>query len=139
MIEEKDLVAGARVAKNFDRFNPWEEIQRGKVLMSEKDPITGKTKVLVKWDSNYQNVSEVFADQLLTEAEAETLGSKLEAEYKEVEKQLSEKMGQAAQIIREAQKIAQTIKADLAGMGNITRDLYRAMDEAGWSTSSFHC
>jgi len=50
-----------------------------------------------------------------------------------------EKMNVAAQSIREANEIVRAHGFDLPSLYDARRPLYKAMSEAGWSTSSLHC
>lgn len=118
----------------------------------------GKVKVLFDKDHAYLNestpayspktgkrVSEtkgpltMDAKYLLPEDEAKAKLSSLETDFKNVEKQVKVKLKEAADSIREANKLAKEIGTNLFDMGAGYGSLYSAMDAAGWHTSSFGC
>lgn len=142
-MEDKDLIVGTRVAKAFDRFNQYEnDICKGEIIGIGKCPMTGKPKYAVKWDESWMNglvPKESYAGDLMFEAEANALWSKLESEFKAVENHIKDKLQVAARAIAEASEIASGAKMDLSSMWEATRPLMNAMDEVGWRTSSLNC
>lgn len=77
---------------------------------------------------------------LLSEDEVKAKFSTFESDFKVVEKQVKEKLTVAAKAIREAQKLAKKeLGTNVSEMYNTYDSLYRAMDAAGWRTSSFGC
>lgn len=138
---EKDL----RVMKAFDKYNLHEDIRlRGVVLADPRvDVITGEEKVYVHWDNpqwRQENPEEVLTQSLVLEADGDAKYNKLEAEWNVAETEVTAKLKQAAQLITEAGDIADKAGCDsLANLYDAIRPLYRAMDGAGWNTSSFGC
>jgi hypothetical protein len=76
----------------------------------------------------------VLLEQTLT-SEAE----RLEREFAQVETEVAAKLNQAAELVREAGKLADAKGVDILEMYDATRGLERAMESAGWNTSSWHC
>lgn len=135
---------GDRVVVQWDKYNHNDpDLSRGKIVTeSVRDPLTGKDKIYVKWDSKWRSPdpSEVFVESLLSESEANEKISVLEHEFKIIESEIESKMGDAAFLIREASKLAKKAGIEsLQDMYEATRKLYSAMDSAGWNTSSFGC
>lgn len=148
-LKNTDCVMGTAVALN-ERVLP---LKRGHVAGPVTTHPTAGEVVIVEWPANWgaNTLQKVTLRSLLNEEDATKLEAelqieadaakakqdKLEAEFQQTAKEVSKKMKAAAKLIREA--------SDLAG-GNLqdnfyeaTRELERAMDEAGWSTSSWHC
>jgi len=66
--------------------------------------------------------------------------SVLDKEFRAAEKQIKEKLKEAGKIIREANKMAQKAGArHLASMYDAVDPLVDAMDDSGWSSSSWNC
>jgi molybdopterin converting factor small subunit len=82
-------------------------------------------------------LSEV--DGLAEQTRLEEVGRKLEEEFAKVEAECTAKLNEAAELIREAGKLADDKGVDLQEMYDATRGIERAMDAAGWRTSSWHC
>lgn len=142
-MEDKDLIVGTRVAKAFSRFNQHEnDICKGEIAGIGKCPTSGKPKYAVKWDKDWMQgyvSKEPYADDLMSEAEANTLWSKLEAEFREVEDRVKSHLEVAAQAINDADKLATGANLNLNDMWKARALLFDAMDNAGWSTSSLNC
>lgn len=109
--------------------------------LGEVTDISAKGKITVKWDGSYGRTETLEAKDLLTEEEGKARYSELEAEFAVIEKQVAAKVKEIAQGIREANALSKKVGKPLAQMGYeiIYRDLYKAMDDAGWNTSSFGC
>jgi hypothetical protein len=108
------------------------------LCVGEVTDVSVKGKITVKWDHGSTYVVE--ASELLPEEELKNKWSELEAEFNEVEAQVKVKVKEIAKGIREANKLAKKTGRNLADMYDVVYgDLYRAMDEAGWRTSSFGC
>jgi methionine synthase II (cobalamin-independent) len=106
-------------------------------------PVTGNI-VIVEWDDGRLDKRQL--NSLLTEvagsAEDKRLqdeAERLEKEFAEVEQVCKTKLQQAAQLVREAAKLADAKNVDLQDMHEATHDLEYAMEAAGWRTSSWHC
>lgn len=65
--------------------------------------------------------------------------SKLDEEFKAVEKEIKEKMKSAAALVREAGKLAKKHGAELQSMYDAAGPLVSAMDDNGWRSSSWGC
>ncbi len=98
---------------------------------------------LVEWDKAYYAKTTTITKEpasalkLLTVAQAEQ--SKLDAEFAEIESQCREKLAAAASLISEATAIANSKHTSLQDMYEATSPLMRALDDAGWSSSSMGC
>jgi hypothetical protein len=130
-----DFKVGDRVAEVFEKYNPEEDDTYYGVV----EAISSNGQLLVKWDSSWHKTGYVSSDDLMPEAEAITKFSVLEAEFNLVQDQVIEKMNEAAQAITEASEIAKAQGLELPNLYDAYRPLYRAMDAAGWQTSSFSC
>ncbi len=109
--------------------------------LGEVTDISAKGKITVKWDGSYGRTETLEAEDLMTEEAGKARYSELEAEFSVIEKQVAAKVKEIAQGIREANALSKKVGKPLAQMGYeiIYRDLYKAMDDAGWNTSSFGC
>lgn len=102
-------------------------------------------KLLVHWDDEDLNNEEPYsgklsANQLMLESEMKVKLSALEVEFKDVNKQIAQKMKDAAKLLREANKLAKKQGYELANMYDAIDPLYSAMEACGWRTSSsFGC
>jgi hypothetical protein len=106
-------------------------------------PVT-KNIVIVEWNDGRLDKRDIKV--LLNEvdgiAENQRLvdeQSKLEDEFAKAEEACRAKLEEAAKLINEAAAIAESGGVDLQEMYDATRPLERAMDNAGWRTSSWHC
>lgn len=101
--------------------------------------------VLVKWDDAYRNKYSKYNGPLdpatlALEEVVKAQYSALEVEFKEVEKEIKAKLKEVSTGIREANKLSKKVGRPLAQMHDLFYGtLYKAMDEAGWHTSSFGC
>jgi len=122
--------------------------QRGTVVGTTKPMTSGLgvqlPAVVVEWDNG--NVQKVTARSLMNESEADAEEAKLTAEQSKMEEEfevarakIAAKMNESAAALREAAKLAKEAGADLQDFYDETRPLLRAMDAAGWSTSSLSC
>ncbi len=109
--------------------------------VGEVTDISAKGKITVKWDGSYGRTETLEAKDLMTEEAGKARYSELEAEFSVIEKQVAEKVKEIAVAIREADALSRKVGKPLAQMGYeiIYRNLYDAMDDAGWNTSSFGC
>jgi hypothetical protein len=123
-----------RVAE-ITRFNPNEDCVPYGIVTA----VSSNGDCLVKWDSGWRSEKYVSAAQLMSETESIAFHSKLEAEFKILKDQIVDKMKEAANAIKEAAALADTFECNLNKIDDVTDPLYRAMDSAGWRTSSFDC
>lgn len=137
----KTFEVGQRVvlvaASNLKEWNEYEDdTTRGVVKSVNKEGL-----ITVKWDNSWRtpNPSEHTANRLISEAEANEIRSKLEAEYEVWAGPIREKMKLAAKCLAEADELATKQKKDLAEMHELTGPLIKAMDDIGWRTSSLSC
>lgn len=148
----KTYKIGDRVAKATCKFyqNEYSEAEIVPLMydpdgdglrLGEVTDISAKGKITVKWDGSYGRTEILEAKDLMTEEEGKVRYSELEAEFTVIEKQVAAKVKEIAQGIREANALSKKVGKPLAQMGYeiIYRDLYKAMDDAGWNTSSFGC
>lgn len=99
-------------------------------------------RVFVKWDSEWANRNSrpVEASELMLEADAVALLAQLEVEFNVAEAEIKIKIKEVAKGIREANALAEKTGRTLSDMHGLVRgELYGAMDDAGWRTSSFGC
>lgn len=108
------------------------------------DKLASQGKVFVQWEKRWDNdsdrLNEVNVKDLLLESEAKDKLSELEKEYQELENQILPKMKEIAKLIKESNKLAKKGGYEsLSEMYEVTGNLYHAMDQAGWNTSSWGC
>lgn len=103
-----------------------------------------KNVVIVEWSNGRLDKRDIKS--LLNEvdglAENQRLldeQERLEKEFAELEVTLTDKLAEAAKLINEAASMAESKGKDLQDMYEATRPLERAMENAGWRTSSWHC
>jgi hypothetical protein len=87
-------------------------------------------------DLEYAEEDEII---LLAEDKMKSKWSSLEKTFKEIQKDIRDKTKEAAKLLRQANKIALKSGNSLADISGVVGDLYSAMDECGWRTSSFGC
>ncbi len=111
--------------------------------VTSKHPTAGDV-VIVEWDGG--GLDKVVIAKLLNEVDGkaeqdrlEAEAQKLEEEFEKVQKACKDKLQKAAELINEAAKVAEAHGQDLMDMYEAVRPLERAMDNAGWRTSSWHC
>jgi len=114
-------------------------LARGKIA----GPLNG-TIAIIEWDDG--RLSKMDIKNLLSEvvgiAENQRMQDeqdRLEKEFARVEEAVTEKLAEAAKLVNEAAKLASDADTDIQEMYNATRPLERAMENAGWRTSSWHC
>jgi len=116
------------------RFSPDNDPGYGKVV----DIGLGKVRVLFDDRDDPSDVEPKYLVHLMPEDTLKKEWNRLEKEFKEVQKQIASKMKEAAKIITEANKIANKSGHSLAET-EASYLLERAMDSAGWRTSSWGC
>jgi len=106
-------------------------------------PLNG-TVVIVEWDDG--RLTKMDIKHLLSEvvgiAENQRMQdeqARLEEEFAKVKEACKEKLAEAAKLINEAAALASNADVDIQEMYDATRPLERAMENAGWRTSSWHC
>ena len=114
-------------------------LARGKIA----GPLNG-TIVIIEWDDG--RLAKMDIKHLLSEvkgiAENQRMldeQSQLEEEFARVEVAVKDKLEEAAKLINEAASLASDAGADIQEMYDATRPIERAMENAGWRTSSWHC
>jgi hypothetical protein len=114
-------------------------LTKGKIV----GPLSGSLAV-VEWESGH--ISKVDIKFLFNEADGiaenqrlQDEKDRLEREFATVEIAVKEKLADAAKLVNEAAAIANKGNLDIQDMYDATRDLERAMENAGWRTSSWHC
>jgi hypothetical protein len=121
--------------------------QRGNAAPLAKGKIAGPlngTIAIVEWDDGrlakmdikylLNEVSGIAENQRMQDEQ-----TKLEEEFARVEEIVKDKLAEAAKLVNEAAKIASDADADIQEMYDAARPLERAMENAGWRTSSWHC
>lgn len=143
MTKAKKFEVGDRIGMPDDydgkklRYNPDEDsVYYGTIL-----DLPSNGRVMVKWDDSWMNddAESIELKDLFHEAELKEKMSVLEAAFEQVEKDVKDKMKEAAVALLDAQKIAKKGGFDLIDLYNATSTLEKAMDKCGWNSSSFHC
>lgn len=98
-------------------------------------------RLMVKWDDEYMNRNSAPMKPNVFELEGDLKAkySALEEAFNKVQGELKQKMKEAGDIITSASKLADEAGFELTEMYEVTRVLERAMEGAGWQTSSWHC
>lgn len=120
-------------------------LQRGKIAGPVTQHPSAGEVVVVEWGNGL--IQKVTVRSLLSEEEAETKEAELTAEQEKIEQEFDnmrqsvrQKMTDAAKLLDEAAAICNKHGSDLVNdMYDEVRPLLRAMDRAGWSTSSLSC
>lgn len=150
MEEKKNFNVGDRVGMKIKYTTEWgDPIQfrydpdQSNVQFGTISDVTAAGKVIVTWDDSYynkRNGAKLFeASSLEEEPSLQTEYSKLETEFNNVEADILKKVNEAAKALNEANKLAEKTGRSLYDMYSARDALYPALDNAGWSTSSFGC
>ncbi len=130
---------GTRVSEKVSKTNARYENPPpvGKVIAQTDDP----NVVVVKWDKRWagDTVNKVKTSALMLEADAKAEYDRLSEEFSKLQTACRERVQEAANKLTEAVKMAEAGGQDLHEMYEAVGPLLRAMDAAGWSTSSLHC
>lgn len=115
-------------------------LSKGKIV----GPPNDKNLVIVEWEGGHLEKKDrsKLLDEKTGAAENQRLvdeKERLEKEFEQVEVECKNKLQQAANLIYEASKLAGSKGKELQDMYDAVSPLERAMDAAGWSTSSWHC
>jgi hypothetical protein len=114
-------------------------LARGKIA----GPLNG-TIAIIEWDNGQLAKMDIkhLHSEIVGIAENQRMQNeqeRLEAEFARVEEVVKEKLAEAAKLVNEAAKLASDADTDIQEMYDATRPLERAMENAGWRTSSWHC
>lgn len=139
-MQAKDCVLNRRVALTGSKY----PLQKGTIAGPVSQHPTAGEVVVVEWDNG--QIQKVTLRSLLDddestikEMELENEQLRLEEEWNETEKKIKDKISKASKLILDASKLAEESGKTLADMYSIQHELERAMDSAGWNTSSWHC
>lgn len=109
----------------------------------EKHPTLNHV-VIVEWD--HGNLQKVSLRSLITEAEGKAQDTRikaeqerLESEWQKTEKQVAAKLQEAANAVNQAIELASKSGKELYEMYEEARPLMRALNDAGWNSSSMSC
>lgn len=102
---------------------------------------------IVRWDKNKfpsygskkQEVEEVDVADLTIETDAKAKVKQLDADFDVLEEKIKGKLQQAAELIGEAEAMADANGEMLSELHEATYPLMNALDNAGWATSSLSC
>lgn len=118
-------------------------LAKGKIA-SPIDNTNGNNIVIVEWSDGRLDKRQIRS--LLSELEGiaenhrlQDEQDRLEEEFARVEEAVKEKLTEAAKLVNEAAILANNADVDLHEMYEATGLLERAMENAGWRTSSWHC
>ena len=145
---KKSFKSGDRVATFIDGWGGADTTSTKVIFKDDCSPEYGtvagaglRDKYDITWDEDYMNrvVPTIDGSKLLSEKDMKAKYSALELEFRKTEKEVTAKLKEASKIIREANKMSKKFGVELANMSGVYSTLYRAMDEAGWHSSSFGC
>lgn len=132
------FTVGQRVCERFEEFCPYEDDRSfGKIISFNE----ATSKFKVQWESSWRasHPSELSAERLMTEEEANTLYDKLEGEFNAFANIIEDKMKEAGKLLVEASELADKNGHNLHELYDQVHPLMKAMREVGWSTSSLTC
>lgn len=133
----KDARVSQKVTKSNVKHN--DPPRKGTVIALTDDP----NKVVVEWDKGWSSakseVAKVDVSGLMLEAAAAAEFDRLSAEFEKVEEAIRLVVQESADKLTEAMKMASAHGEELAELHEAVYPLLRAMDSAGWRTSSLHC
>lgn len=136
----QDCKVGTRVAL----VSKTQPCNKGVVKSEPEAHKTHGHVAIVEWDSG--SLQKVTLRSLLTEAEGVAQDARIKEEterlqraWEATELQVTQRLAQAAKLIDEATDLAQAAGKDVNDMYEATRPLMRALDNAGWRTSSLSC
>lgn len=131
------FTVGQRVCRKFSEHNQYEDDREyGEIVgLNEK---RGTFLFESEWDWRNPRTTEVKADDLMTEEEAEKLYNELEAEFKKVADQVAVHIKIAAEALEKANAVAGAANYNLSEL-DAASPLMRAMRKCGWNTSSLSC
>jgi hypothetical protein len=116
------------------KYNEDEDVSLSCVIDAFKED-----QAYVTWDDDYKKPpAKVPVDELWTKEEFKEVEASLEKQFNLVQEEIKKHLKTASESIYEAQKIAETLNLDLSDMG-VGRNLFGALNNAGWRTSSFGC
>lgn len=142
-MSEKTFEVGQRVVwtERSDLTTHNEDEDGGDVTRGVVKSISDDGIYSVKLDGGYHkpNPVKLSADKLITEVEADEILSKLEAEFEAWAGPIREKLKQAGEFLKEADKVANEHGRELHQMWDIIDPLTSAMEDIGWRTSSLTC
>lgn len=118
-------------------------LQQGKIL-APLDNTHGNNLVVVEWQGGQINKMQLHmlfseSDGLKENQRLVEEQERLEREFEQAQVECASKLSKAAQLIQEAAKLASSKGTELREMYDETRELMRALDAGGWSTSSMTC
>jgi hypothetical protein len=128
------------VRKNSSALN-WYDREMPMPEEGTVEAVLSSGKLTVRWDDEKTstNPGQFLPSQLLSKAEGDAIMSQLEQEYQAVSVPIMDKLKAAGALILEANKLAENNGKDLMEDWELTADLFAAMDEVGWHTSSLGC
>lgn len=132
----KDARVSERVTKSNVKHN--DPPRKGVVIALTDDP----NRVVVDWDKTNWGKSEVAkvdVSGLMLEADGTAEFDRLSAEFEKMQEAIHGVVQEAADKLTEAMKMAQANGEELAELHEAVYPLMRAMNSAGWRTSSLHC
>ena len=91
----------------------------------------------VRYDDGEERTE--YEGYMVPEDEARVENTRLKQEWQTIDAQAKPLLDNAASLISQAAKITKQNGHDLSEMFELTRGLLRAIDEAGWRTSSLSC
>jgi hypothetical protein len=138
MTEQKQFAIGERVAVRPTRHD--NHTLRGSVMNTVPN---FPEHLLVEWDIQYgerkSRIEKVSVKLLVSEMDAEQEQLRLDVEFAHLESQVKDKLEVAAAALDEASKIASSHGEELHQLHEAIYPLMKAMDRAGWNTSSLGC
>lgn len=110
------------------------------IIYGTVEDLTSKGFVLVKWDSDWyarNHSTPLSPEDLDTEENLEKLAESLEIEFNETAKKIKELIAKSADLINQATALAGD--HNLSDFYEEAKPLMKALDDAGWSSSSLNC
>lgn len=133
-------VAGSRVG--FEHYKG--TYGKGRTVAPITQRPDGVEVVVVEFDNG--DLRKIEVHKLLTEAQVdEHVGrqraekERIEKDFRRVSEEVKLKLNAAAQLVREAQKLAETVHREAANCGDASDEFQEALDNSGWYHSSAVC
>jgi len=140
-VNMSEFQVGDRVVRSSSHALSWHDPSGFAPEEGVVEAVLSTGKIVVRWDDEKAstNPGQFLPKQLLSKAEADTILTQLEQEYQAIAVPIISKLKAAGVLILEAKKLAEANGKDLVEDFELTEDLFAAMDEAGWNTSSLGC
>lgn len=141
-MEEKDCIMYARVCKISDQT----PFLRGRIAGVPQPQTSGGAIIIVEWDGatdwprkEYIKLLVPEEEGLRQEARLHSIEVQLEQEFERLRATIAIKLQEAADLVKEAGRMAAASNHDLYDLSGECRPILNALKDHGWSSSSMSC